>query len=89
MLITRGYFSNHRISDSVTMVNEAYNRTRTFSAGSISSASGTTVFISHKHDDLEDLQGFISYMKKEYSILPYIDSIRGCQRIPVPRRLQE
>lgn len=75
MLITRGYFSNYRISDSFSRINEAYNRTRTFSTGSISSASGTTVFISHKHDDLDDLQDFISYLHKEYNILPYIDSM--------------
>lgn len=75
MLITRGYFSSNRISDSVSMINEAYQRTRTFSERSISSASGTTVFISHKHDDLEDLQGFLSYLNKEYNIIPYIDSM--------------
>ena len=75
MIITRGYFSSHRISDSTTMLNEAYYRTRTFSASSISSASGTTVFISHKHDDLEDLKDFISYLHKDYNIIPYIDSM--------------
>lgn len=75
MIITRGYFSSHRISDSANMVNEAYYRTRTFSASSISSASGITVFISHKHDDLEDLQGFISYLQNDYNIIPYIDSM--------------
>ena len=75
MLITRGYFSSNRVTDSVNMVNEAFERIRTFSERSIRSASGTMVFISHKHDDLEDLQGFISYMHKEYNIIPYIDSM--------------
>ena len=75
MIINRGYFSSSRISDSANIIRESYDRTRTFSIDSIRSGSGTTVFISHKHDDLEELEGFISYLNKEYNIIPYIDSM--------------
>jgi len=34
----------------------------------------TTVFISHKHDDLEDLKGIIGFLEKNYKIKAYIDS---------------
>lgn len=33
----------------------------------------TTVFISHKHEDLEDLQGVIGFLKTEYNIDAYTD----------------
>jgi len=33
-----------------------------------------TVFISHKHDDLESLKGLIGFLEKEYKIKVYIDS---------------
>lgn len=34
----------------------------------------TTVFISHKHDDLEDLKGLLGFLEKEYCVKVYIDS---------------
>lgn len=34
----------------------------------------TTVFISHKHDDLEDLRGFLGFLEKRYKVKVYIDS---------------
>ena len=34
----------------------------------------TTVFISHKHDDLDDLKGLIGFLEKQYHIKAYIDS---------------
>ena len=34
----------------------------------------TTVFISHKHDELEDLKGLLGFLEKEYSVKAYIDS---------------
>lgn len=34
----------------------------------------TTVFISHKHDDLGDLKGLIGFLEKNYNIKAYIDS---------------
>ena len=34
----------------------------------------TTVFISHKHDDLKDLSGFIGFLEEKYNVKTYIDS---------------
>jgi len=34
----------------------------------------TTVFISHKHDDLEDLKGVLGYLERFFGIKVYIDS---------------
>ncbi len=34
----------------------------------------TTVFISHKHDELDDLSNFISFLEKNYSVKAYIDA---------------
>ena len=34
----------------------------------------TTVFLSHKHDDLEDLKDIIGFFQKEYGVKVYIDS---------------
>lgn len=80
MKITRGYFNSYRISDS-NILTESYRRTRYFSSTGIRSGAGTTVFISHKHSDLEtagdmnDLKGLLNYLKDKYHIEPYIDSM--------------
>lgn len=34
----------------------------------------TTVFISHKHDDLNDLKGILGFLEKTYGVKVYIDS---------------
>ena len=34
----------------------------------------TTVFISHKHDDLEDLKGVLGFLQRIYDVKVYIDS---------------
>lgn len=34
----------------------------------------TSVFLSHKHDDLEDLKGVIGFLERNYSVKAYIDS---------------
>ena len=34
----------------------------------------TTVFISHKHNDLEDLKGVLGFLEKTYGVKAYIDS---------------
>ena len=34
----------------------------------------TTVFISHKHDDLDDLKGLLGFLEQEYDVKVYIDS---------------
>jgi len=74
MELVRGYFNSYRVSDS-NILNESYSRTRYFSSKGIHSASGTTVFISHKHSDLQDLDGLLNYLKKEHNVVPYIDSM--------------
>lgn len=43
----------------------------------------TTVFISHKHDDLEDLADVIAFLENEYNVRTYIDS-RDPQMPEVP-----
>ena len=75
MIITRGYFSDFRVADSSQILNEAHTRTRMFSSTGIRSGAGNTVFISHKHDDLDEIQGFITYLEKEYHVTTYIDSM--------------
>ena len=35
----------------------------------------TKVFLSHKHDDLEDLKGLIGFLEKKYDVQVYIDSM--------------
>ena len=37
-------------------------------------AKNTTVFISHKHDDLDDLKGIIGFLQRMYGVKVYIDS---------------
>jgi len=37
-------------------------------------SSKTTVFISHKHDDLEDLKGVLGFLESQYGVRVYIDS---------------
>lgn len=34
----------------------------------------TTVFISHKHDDLDDLKGLLGFLENQYGVRVYIDS---------------
>ena len=34
----------------------------------------TTVFISHKHDELQDLKGVLGFLQKQYDVKVYIDS---------------
>lgn len=34
----------------------------------------TTVFISHRHDDLNDLKGVLGFLEKSFNVKVYIDS---------------
>ena len=34
----------------------------------------TTIFISHKHDDLDDLKGLLGFLESNYNVKVYIDS---------------
>ena len=42
----------------------------------------TTVFISHKHDDLEDLKGVLGFLERNYNVKVYIDS----QDLTMPKK---
>lgn len=70
--VKRGYFNQYRISDSV--LNESCEQTQVFCEGGRIS-NKVTVFISHKHGDLEDLKGLIGYLQGNYNVDVYIDSI--------------
>lgn len=37
-------------------------------------AGKTTVFISHKHDDLDDLKGVLGFLQQSYGVKVYIDT---------------
>lgn len=71
-LFYRGDFNKYKISDSELRksLTESFN----FSAESASGFKQTTVFISHKHNDLEDLKGLIGFLQTEYNVKTYIDS---------------
>ena len=75
MQIVRGYFDNSKIDDSDKIIEESYSRSRSYNNRTIKSAGGTTVFISHKHSDLSDLKGLLSYLADHYQVIPYIDSM--------------
>lgn len=71
-IFERGAFSRYRITDS--QLNEARTETRTFSEGGRVS-SKRTIFLSHKHSDLEDLKDIIGFLRRQYDVEVYIDSM--------------
>lgn len=71
-LFERGSFSNYRITDS--QLNEVRSETRSFSEGGRISYK-TTIFLSHKHSDLEDLKDIIGFLRRYYNVDVYIDSM--------------
>ncbi len=67
-ILESGQFSNYREGvslDSASM--EVANLYKSY-------FGKTTVFVSHKHDDLEDLSGLIGFLEKNYNVKAYIDS---------------
>jgi hypothetical protein len=74
-MFNRGDFNSFKSSQSITNLNESVRRTRYFSASK--PYGKTTVFISHKHDDLdlEELKGVIDVLENYYNVIPYIDSM--------------
>lgn len=67
-ILESGQFSNYREGvrlDSASM--EVANLYKSY-------FGKTTVFISHKHEDLEDLSGLIGFLEKNYDVKAYIDS---------------
>lgn len=75
MILTRDYFRKFDYRDSFNILRESYERSRNFSATSIRSGAGTTVFISHKHDDLDEIKGLVTCLEDHYNVIPYIDSM--------------
>jgi len=71
MIFERGYFQNKNVSE--TVINESLRQTRSFSSKNTFSAV-TTVFLSHKHTDLEDLKGVMG-MLEDFNVRIYIDSM--------------
>jgi hypothetical protein len=71
MIFERGYFSNKSVQESV--ITDTYRATRLFSKAKAYSYN-TTVFLSHKHDDLVDLRGVMG-MLEELDAKIYIDSM--------------
>ena len=68
-IFTRGEFSDYR----KTNLSEAYESVRIRDSASFSKQK-TTVFISHKHDELDDVRDVIGFLEKNYNVKCYIDS---------------
>lgn len=64
--------SFHQYRDIVNL-NESRRITKSFAEGKEYSTK-TKVFLSHKHDELTDLQDIIGFLQKEYDVQVYIDS---------------
>ena len=67
-----GEFLNERIQDST--YRELLTESRQFSQCGVISHK-TTIFLSHKHQDLEDLKGVIGLLRNKYNAQVYIDSM--------------
>jgi len=57
-------FSNIRLDEARSIIPESYQFAQ----------AKTTVFISHKHDELEDIKGVLGFLEKNYGVKVYIDS---------------
>jgi len=71
MIFERGDFESKRVTES--FVNESLREVKMFSQNKPHS-NACTVFISHKHSDLKELQGVMG-MLKEFGVKVYIDSM--------------
>ena len=75
-IFEQGEFSEYRINDlqnSMGVINESF----AFSEEKVSVdffEEKVSVFISHKHDDLDDLKGIIGFLEKNFNVIAYIDS---------------
>ncbi len=67
-VFNEGSFSSYKVS-SLTESREPILRHDAFSGD-----PRITVFISHKHSDLEELKGIIGFLEKNYNVKCYIDS---------------
>ena len=71
MIFERGHFQSKSINES--FVTDSLREVKMFSHNKPYSNSNT-VFLSHKHSDLKDLQGVMGLLK-EYGVKVYIDSM--------------
>lgn len=67
-IFNEGSFSSYKVST----LNES--REPILRHDAFSSDSRITVFVSHKHSDLEELKGVIGFLEKNYNVKCYIDS---------------
>ena len=76
-MFNRGDFNKYKTASGLESLNESVRRVKTFSSSTSKPYGKTTVFISHKHDelDLEELKGVIGMLEKDYNVVPYIDSM--------------
>lgn len=70
-VFNQGAFSSYRIEDS--RYSGVLRESRSFSAETRQTTK-ITIFLSHKHADLEDLKGFIGYLERTYNVECYIDA---------------
>lgn len=72
MIFERGHFKEERFNES--LIKDSLNESRTFSQKTFRIDLLPTVFISHKHDDIEDLYDVMGHIKKLGAKI-YIDSM--------------
>ncbi len=72
MIFERGHFDRSIIQES--MIKASLNESKIFKSESASFSVEPTVFLSHKHDDLKDLQGVMGALK-DLKAKIYIDSM--------------
>lgn len=70
-VFNQGAFSSYRIEEA--RFNDVLLESRSFSTGA-RRVTKRTVFLSHKHSDLDDLKGVIGYLERFYNVECYIDS---------------
>lgn len=66
-IFNQGWFDQY----AQTRLNEARDPVNLYSAYGV---RRTAVFLSHKHDELDDLKGVIGFFQKMYNVMVYIDS---------------
>ena len=71
MIFERGYFQSNRVNES--KIKDSLNEVKSFSARNAYSTR-PTVFLSHKHDDLDDVRGVIGELEN-LGAKVYIDSM--------------
>ena len=71
-IFNNNYFSNYKVS-SLEYALKPIEKSFRYDAYGIVKEK-ITVFISHKHDDLDNIKGLIGFLEKNYNIKAYIDS---------------